>query len=124
MGVTLDFSVVVERWPMFLDGAWLTIRLALASTVLGFALGTLCAIGRRGRSARRTGGGVARGCGNLGIMPATQSWRMPVALDFNRLSPEELLAAESAVLTMRSLMEAAKLAPHGHGMARVESALN
>ena len=51
MGVTLDFSVVLERWPMFLDGAWLTIRLALASTVLGFALGTLCAIGRRGRSA-------------------------------------------------------------------------
>lgn len=51
MGVTLDFSVVLERWPMFMDGAWLTIRLALASTVLGFALGTLCAIGRRGRSA-------------------------------------------------------------------------
>lgn len=51
MGVSLDFSVVLERWPMFLDGAWLTIRLALASTVLGFALGTLCAIGRRGGSA-------------------------------------------------------------------------
>lgn len=51
MGVTLDFSVVLERWPMFMDGAWLTIRLALASTGLGFALGTLCAIGRRGRSA-------------------------------------------------------------------------
>ncbi|OWJ68036.1 amino acid ABC transporter permease [Inquilinus limosus] len=51
MGVSLDFSVVLERWPMFLDGAWLTIRLALASTVLGFALGTLCATGRRGGSA-------------------------------------------------------------------------
>jgi len=51
MGVSLDFSVVLERWPMFLDGAWLTIRLALASTVLGFALGTLCTIGRRGGSA-------------------------------------------------------------------------
>jgi hypothetical protein len=47
-----------------------------------------------------------------------------MGLDFNTLSPEELLAAESAVLTMRSLMEAAKAAPHGQGMARVESALH
>ena len=47
-----------------------------------------------------------------------------MGLDFNGLSPEELLAAESAVLTMRSLMEAAKAAPHGQGMARVESALH
>ena len=46
-----------------------------------------------------------------------------MGLDFNTLSPEELLAAESAVLTMRSLMEAAKAAPHGQGMVRVESAL-
>ena len=47
-----------------------------------------------------------------------------MGLDFNTLSPEELLAAESAVLTMRSLMEAAKAAPHGQGMVRVESALH
>ena len=47
-----------------------------------------------------------------------------MALDFVVLSAEELLAAESAVLTMRSLMEAARAAPHGHGMARVESALH
>ena len=47
-----------------------------------------------------------------------------MALDFAKLSPEELLAAESAVLTMRSLMQAAKLAPHGHGMECVESALH
>jgi hypothetical protein len=45
-------------------------------------------------------------------------------LDFNALSPEELLAAESAVLTMRSLMDAAKAAPHGQGMVCVESALH
>lgn len=45
-------------------------------------------------------------------------------LDFATLSPEELLAAESAVLTMRSLMDAAKAAPHGQGMARVEAALH
>ena len=47
-----------------------------------------------------------------------------MGLDFNTLSPEELLAAESAVLTMRSLMEAAKAAPHGQGMVRVETALH
>jgi hypothetical protein len=47
-----------------------------------------------------------------------------MGLDFNGLSPEELLAAESAVLTMRSLMEAAKAAPHGKGMACVETALH
>ena len=47
-----------------------------------------------------------------------------MGLDFNALSPEELLAAESAVLTMRSLMSAAKAAPHGKGMACVETALH
>jgi hypothetical protein len=47
-----------------------------------------------------------------------------MALDFQRLSPQELLAAESAVLTMRSLMDAAKAAPQGLGMVRVETALH
>jgi hypothetical protein len=47
-----------------------------------------------------------------------------MALDFTNLSPEELLAAESAVLTMRSLLEAARAAPHGQGMFCVEAALH
>lgn len=47
-----------------------------------------------------------------------------MALDFSSMSPQELLAAESAVLTMRSLMHAVGTAPHGHGMAHVESALH
>jgi hypothetical protein len=47
-----------------------------------------------------------------------------MALDFDSLSPQELLAAESAVLTMRSLMDAAQSAPNGQGMACVESALH
>jgi hypothetical protein len=47
-----------------------------------------------------------------------------MALDFAKLSPEELLAAESAVLTMRSLIQAAAAAPHGRGMVCVESALH
>ena len=40
---------------------------------------------------------------------------------FEKLSPEELLAAESAVLTQRSLMEAMRTAPHGRGMAHLEA---
>ena len=47
-----------------------------------------------------------------------------MALDFDKLSPQEQLAAESAVLTMRSLLDAVKTAPHGHGMECVESALH
>jgi polar amino acid transport system permease protein len=53
--MTLDFSAVLERWPMFADGAWMTVRLASGATVIGFLIGTLCAIGRRSslRWARR-----------------------------------------------------------------------
>ncbi len=47
-----------------------------------------------------------------------------MGLDFGRLSPAELLAAESAVLAMRSLLDAAKAAPQGQGMACVEAALH
>lgn len=47
-----------------------------------------------------------------------------MALDFDKLSPAELLAAESAVMAMRSLMEAAEAAPHGQGMFFLESALH
>lgn len=47
----------------------------------------------------------------------------PAALDFDKLSPEELLAAESAVMTQRSLMQVVKTAPHGRGMACLEAAL-
>ena len=46
-----------------------------------------------------------------------------MGLDFDRLSAEELLAAESAILTMRSLMEAARDAPHGHGMSCLETVI-
>jgi polar amino acid transport system permease protein len=45
--MTLDFPSVLERWPMFVDGAWMTIRLSLGATLIGFVIGTLCAIGRR-----------------------------------------------------------------------------
>lgn len=45
-------------------------------------------------------------------------------LDFSKLSPEELLAAESAVMVIRSLRQAAQAAPEGQGMERVEAALH
>jgi polar amino acid transport system permease protein len=45
--MNLDFSSVLAHWPEFLNGALLTLRLALAATISGFIIGTLCAIGRR-----------------------------------------------------------------------------
>ncbi len=46
MKYQFDFSSVLAQWPLFMHGAWLTIKLALLATVLGFTIGTLCAIGR------------------------------------------------------------------------------
>lgn len=47
MDYTFDFASVVAAWPQFLEGAWLTIQLSFPATVIGFVMGTLCAIGRR-----------------------------------------------------------------------------
>ncbi|MGF7051156.1 polar amino acid transport system permease protein [Bosea sp. OAE752] len=46
MGLHLDFSVVLERWPLFLDGAAMTLKLAFIAILTGGAIGTFCAIGR------------------------------------------------------------------------------
>ncbi|MDQ8732223.1 amino acid ABC transporter permease [Bradyrhizobium sp. LHD-71] len=46
MGLNLDFSVVLERWPLFLDGAVMTLELAFMAILIGGAVGTLCAVGR------------------------------------------------------------------------------
>ena len=67
---------------------------------------------------------MARQGGDSGIMESTLTRDGHMGLDFNGLSPEELLAAESAVLTMRSLTEAAKAAPHGQGMFCIETVLH
>jgi polar amino acid transport system permease protein len=48
MGITLDFGAVLARWPMLLGGAWMTLELAAVATLLGFAIGVVCAVGRRG----------------------------------------------------------------------------
>lgn len=42
----LDFSTVMEAWPLFLNGLWLTCVLTVVTCVLGTVLGTACAWGR------------------------------------------------------------------------------
>jgi polar amino acid transport system permease protein len=49
--MTLDFAAVLSRWPMFLEGALLTIKLATSATLIGFAIGTVGAIARRSQLA-------------------------------------------------------------------------
>lgn len=50
MNYKFDFAAVAGYWPDFLHGAWLTIQLSAMATLLGFILGSLCAIGRRSQS--------------------------------------------------------------------------
>ena len=51
MSYSFDFASVLAAWPLFLAGAWMTIKLSFPATVLGFVGGTLLAVGRRGSSA-------------------------------------------------------------------------
>ena len=51
MTYRFDFSAVLAQWPLFMHGAWLTIKLSLLATLLGLLIGTLCAIGRGSRNA-------------------------------------------------------------------------
>ncbi|MFT0892697.1 amino acid ABC transporter permease [Pseudochelatococcus sp. G4_1912] len=46
MSYNFDFAALLPYWPLFLEGVWLTLVLSAWSTVFGFILGTLCAIGR------------------------------------------------------------------------------
>lgn len=48
MNYEFDFASVLAAWPLFLEGAWMTVQLSFPATVLGFAIGTLLAVGRRG----------------------------------------------------------------------------
>jgi polar amino acid transport system permease protein len=56
--MSLDFAAVAARWPMFLDGALMTMKLAAGATLVGFAIGTVGAIARRSKLewARRASG--------------------------------------------------------------------
>jgi polar amino acid transport system permease protein len=44
-----DFAVLLDYWPDFLSGAWVTLQLTFLATVFGMAIGTFCAIGARGK---------------------------------------------------------------------------
>jgi polar amino acid transport system permease protein len=44
--LTLEFAPIFKQWPMLLDGALVTLKLAAVATVLGFVIGTFCAVGR------------------------------------------------------------------------------
>jgi polar amino acid transport system permease protein len=46
MNYQWGFADLLPYWPEFLAGAWLTLKLSAAATVLGFALGTACAVAR------------------------------------------------------------------------------
>ncbi len=41
-----DFSFLLEKWPAFLTGVWLTVQLTVLSIAIGFVVGTLCAVAR------------------------------------------------------------------------------
>lgn len=45
--MSINFLPILARWQMLLDGAWLTVQLAVITTITGFLIGTLCAIARR-----------------------------------------------------------------------------
>lgn len=40
----LDFSIIVDNLPLFLEGAWLTLRIALTAFVAGMAIGAVAAV--------------------------------------------------------------------------------
>lgn len=46
MSYDFDFAFLADKWPVFLQGALLTIQLTVISILLGFALGTACAVVR------------------------------------------------------------------------------
>jgi len=46
-----DFASVLAQWPLLLEGVWVTVQLSFLATVLGFVLGTLCAVGSGSRHA-------------------------------------------------------------------------
>ncbi|QYO75639.1 amino acid ABC transporter permease [Devosia salina] len=51
MSYQFNFSAVLGYWPLVWTGVLVTLRLAFFSTIFGFTLGTLCALGRTSGSA-------------------------------------------------------------------------
>jgi polar amino acid transport system permease protein len=48
MHYKLDFISLMPYWPDFARGMWLTMKLTVFAVTIGFVVGVLCAIGRRG----------------------------------------------------------------------------
>ena len=49
MKYSLDFSPPVPYWPVFLNGAWLTLKMTAVAVVVGVAVGTLVAFAKRSK---------------------------------------------------------------------------
>ncbi|MDB5895363.1 MAG: transporter permease [Rhodoferax sp.] len=49
MKYALDFSTLAPYWPVFLNGAWLTLKMTAVAVVVGVAVGTLVAFAKRSR---------------------------------------------------------------------------
>ncbi|MBN9047580.1 MAG: amino acid ABC transporter permease [Rhizobiales bacterium] len=49
MHFSLNFAPLLPYWPVFLDGAWLTLKMTVMSVVLGTVVGTLVAFAKRSR---------------------------------------------------------------------------
>ena len=47
MKYALDFSSLAPYWPVFLNGAWLTLKMTALAVVVGVAVGTLVAFAKR-----------------------------------------------------------------------------
>ena len=47
MKYAIDFSTLLPYWPVFLNGAWLTLKMTAVAVVVGVAVGTLVAFAKR-----------------------------------------------------------------------------
>jgi polar amino acid transport system permease protein len=47
MKYALDFSTLLPYWPVFLNGAWLTLKMTAVAVVVGVGVGTLVAFAKR-----------------------------------------------------------------------------
>lgn len=50
MNFHLDFSPLLPYWPVFLKGAWLTLKMTTVAVFFGVILGTLVAFAKRGKN--------------------------------------------------------------------------
>ncbi len=50
MNFHLDFSPLLPYWPVFLKGAWLTLKMTTVAIFFGVIVGTLVAFAKRGKN--------------------------------------------------------------------------